>query len=291
MDEPHELTQSMRGNCHCTAVVYLVHFSEPSIATQCGCSLCIKKANLWLYTCRDDVTFVKGDEGSLTSYTFGAEGATYKFCGLCATSVMEIGPSGTQIAFNARTFQTIDIENLKLEQSDCAGHSSSQDCSISRAAEPTPLLGSLKLYTGGCHCGALTLRLRSETLDKDYKGLVLECNCRVCEMNGYIWVYPQDESVDLIGEEKDIGRYKFSHHILWKSFCKICGVFLTNNHNILTKEEHDALSENAKFWHNKSKGGTPVNVRVLDGIELEHLRQISVKFDGKNVHQPPYSHP
>lgn len=32
-------------------------------------------------------------------------------------------------------------------------------------------------------------------------------------------------------------------------------MFLTNNHNILSKEEHHDLPENAKFWHEKSKEG------------------------------------
>ncbi|KAF4806855.1 Centromere protein V-like protein 2 [Colletotrichum siamense] len=291
MTEPHEPARKLRGNCHCTAVVYVVYFPKPGKATQCGCDLCVKKANLWLSASRSEVTFVKGDERSLTSYTIGAEDTTYKFCGICATSVMATSSSDTQIAFNARTFQALDVKNLKLKQVDYVGHSSSQQRSILKTAETSPPLDSPNIYTGGCHCGALTLRLRSTPLDRAYEGLVLECNCRVCEMNGYVWVYPNDEDVDLVGDEKDIGRYKFSHNILWKSFCKTCGVFLTNNHNILSKEEHDDLPENAKFWHEKSKGGTPVNARVLEDIDLELLHQMSVKFDGKNIHQPPYSHP
>lgn len=78
MAEPHEPTRKLRGNCHCTAVVYVVYFPEPRKATQCSCDLCVKKANLWLSTSRSEVTFVKGDESSLTSYTIGAEDTTYK---------------------------------------------------------------------------------------------------------------------------------------------------------------------------------------------------------------------
>ncbi|CAI0641060.1 unnamed protein product, partial [Colletotrichum noveboracense] len=221
MTEPHEPTRKLRGNCHCTAVVYVVYFPEPRKATQCGCDLCVKKANLWLSASRSEVTFVKGDESSLTSYTIGAEDTTYKFCGVCATSVMAISSSDTQIAFNARTFQALDVKDLKLEEVDYVGHSSSQQRSILKTAETSPPLNSPNIYTGGCHCGALTLRLRSTPLDRTYEGLVLECNCRVCEMNGYVWVYPNDENVDLIGDEKDIGRYKFSHNILWNHFAKL----------------------------------------------------------------------
>lgn len=78
MTGPHEPTRKLRGNCHCTGVVYVVYFPEPGKAIQCGCDLCVKKATLWLSASRSEVIFVKGDESCLTSYTIGAEDTTYK---------------------------------------------------------------------------------------------------------------------------------------------------------------------------------------------------------------------
>lgn len=73
-----------------------------------------------------------------------------------------------------------------FDRVDHVGHSSSQQRSVLKTAETPPSLDSPNVYTGGCHCGALTLRLRSTPLDRTYEGLVLECNCRVCEMVSFI---------------------------------------------------------------------------------------------------------
>jgi hypothetical protein len=36
-----------------------------------------------------------------------------------------------------------------------------------------------KLYTGSCHCGAVTISLRSKPIDETFKGTA-ECNCSIC---------------------------------------------------------------------------------------------------------------
>lgn len=45
--------------------------------------------------------------------------------------------------------------------------------------EPTTEVEDGKLYTGSCHCGAVTLAVKVKTLNKDYKP-VTECNCSIC---------------------------------------------------------------------------------------------------------------
>jgi len=38
-----------------------------------------------------------------------------------------------------------------------------------------------ELYTGSCHCGAVTLAFMSKPLDETFGDLTAECNCSICE--------------------------------------------------------------------------------------------------------------
>lgn len=107
--------------------------------------------------------------------------------------------------------------------------------------------------------------------------------------NGYTWMYPDNNQVVLTGDDDKIGRYAFRYHILFKTFCKRCGVPMTNLHNPMTDEEQAALPERVQFWHNLSKSKYPVNIRVLDGIDLKSLKPQQI--DGKTEHQPEYVNP
>lgn len=46
--------------------------------------------------------------------------------------------------------------------------------------EPPAEVGNGKLYTGSCHCGAVTLAVKSKPLDETYDETACECNCSIC---------------------------------------------------------------------------------------------------------------
>ncbi|GAW17565.1 hypothetical protein ANO14919_070230 [Xylariales sp. No.14919] len=83
--------KTYRANCHCAAYVYEVTLPEISTASQCNCSVCYKKAALWVFPKPKDVKFVKGDPATLTNYTFGKRNFTHKFCSTCGNSIMFVG--------------------------------------------------------------------------------------------------------------------------------------------------------------------------------------------------------
>ncbi|KAG8426628.1 hypothetical protein J3459_007958 [Metarhizium acridum] len=91
--------------------------------------------------------------------------------------------------------------------------------------------------------------------------------------NGYVWTYPLNEQVVLHAEEPaNIGRYAFSLHILNKTFCKICGVNLTNEYNADQTEEQKArLSEGARKWEAYARRHHPVNLRVLPEVDIYNM--------------------
>lgn len=90
--------------------------------------------------------------------------------------------------------------------------------------------------------------------------------------NGYLWIYPKSEHVVLSGHEDRLGRYSFGHRIEAKTFCRTCGIPLTNTVNPLSVEEVEVLSEYGKKIHAMTGNEHAVNVRVLDGVELRKLR-------------------
>lgn len=104
-----------------------------------------------------------------------------------------------------------------------------------------------------------------------------------------LWVYPKFEQVVLHGDEADIGRYAFSSRVIAKTFCKHCGVVMTNAHNELPPDEVAALSERKRSYYFATNPAHPVNTRVLTGIEVGKLRYRDL--DGWKDIPPPYVNP
>lgn len=72
--------RTYRGNCHCGAFVYEVRVPEIKKVSECVCSLCSKKGYLWVPVKRADFSIVKGDDSTLTSYTWGTKQVVHKVC-------------------------------------------------------------------------------------------------------------------------------------------------------------------------------------------------------------------
>jgi hypothetical protein len=109
--------------------------------------------------------------------------------------------------------------------------------------------------------------------------------------NGYIWIYPLNEQVVMHAEDpSNIGRYAFSMHILNKTFCKICGVNLTNEYKPdQTEEQRANLSEGGKRFQQFAKSHHPVNLRVLPEVDVYKMtRRYNKGYTGI---EPQYENP
>ncbi|KID92432.1 glutathione-dependent formaldehyde-activating GFA [Metarhizium guizhouense ARSEF 977] len=163
----------------------------------------------------------------------------------------------------------------------------------------------LRTYRGNCHCKAFVYEVQLPEIKA-----VKQCNCSICHKkgylwvlaqetghfkvvkggedtlssytfntknrihkNGYVWMYPLNEQVVLHAEEPaNIGRYAFSMHLLNKTFCKICGVNLTNEYNADQNEEQKARQpELAKKWEAWARRHHPVNLRVLPEVDISKM--------------------
>lgn len=102
-------------------------------------------------------------------------------------------------------------------------------------------------------------------------------------------MYPLNEHIVLHGDESQIGRYKFAD-MLAKTFCKTCGVSMTNEHLGLSEEQLSKLPEIYRLINENHSKMLPVNVRVLHGVDLKQL--VIEHFDGAGkIKQPAYVNP
>ncbi|TZF89858.1 GFA family protein [Cognatilysobacter lacus] len=111
-------------------------------------------------------------------------------------------------------------------------------------------------YAGGCHCG----RLRFE-VDAPATLEVLDCNCSVCRMTGFLHLIVRASQFRLLQGTDALVEYRFNTGAARHLFCGHCGV--------------------KSFYVPRSHpDGYSVNARCLDGVALSALHV--VPFDDRD---------
>lgn len=114
-------------------------------------------------------------------------------------------------------------------------------------------------YRGGCHCGAVRFRfLGPERLD------VLECNCSICAMTGYLHVTVPHAAFTLLTPVDALSDYRFGSGRAQHLFCRACGI----------KSYYQPRSH-PDCWS--------VNLRCIDG-GAGHVGALE-RFDGRHWEQ------
>lgn len=81
------------------------------------------------------------------------------------------------------------------------------------------------LLTGGCHCGAVTVRLHSARAPHELQ--LRACQCGFCRMHRVRTVSdPQGRLTIECTDENLLGRYRFGLSVSDFLVCKRCGVYL-----------------------------------------------------------------
>ena len=113
----------------------------------------------------------------------------------------------------------------------------------------------LQTYEGGCHCGAVRLRVQADL------ALVSECNCSICTKKGILHlIVPLDRFTLLQGEDA-LTTYQFGTNVAKHTFCRHCGIHAF----YVPRSDPDKID---------------VNVRCLDGVDLAAIK--THLFDGRN---------
>jgi hypothetical protein len=110
---------------------------------------------------------------------------------------------------------------------------------------------------GGCHCG--TVRFSAEVAGPAVE--LLDCDCSICRMTGYLHLNVPDENFRLLEGEWELATYRFGTGAARHMFCRRCGI--------------------KSFYKPRSHPNhVSVNYRCLD--DGHGLVPVIVPFDGRN---------
>ena len=110
---------------------------------------------------------------------------------------------------------------------------------------------------GGCHCGLV----RFEASIDDGPIDVLDCNCSICSMTGYLHLIVPEARFRLIEGQKDTTTYRFGSGKARHIFCSQCGI--------------------KSFYRPRSHpDGISIHLKCVDDWEGLDVR--IVPFDGKD---------
>ncbi|KAH8680898.1 Mss4-like protein [Xylariales sp. PMI_506] len=302
-------TKTYRGNCHCAAYIYEITLPEIKKASACNCTICYRKGALWLFPGKGNLTFIKGDIDSLSSYTFNQKLFHHKliraacangtqFCQTCGTAVMCSGymeapkpgeEKDPEIGVNARTLQNLDIWSLEINKFDGASVPSTFVTPKFDGPLPEADLPDSVIVTGGCHCGGVRVAVKTLPLGKDSSVRSIDCNCSICSRYGAIWFYPKTEFVSIQGTE-NLSEYSMGKGISLKGFCKICGVPIQNKSiDSLSEEQKAALGPETLNWTKVARLSRGINMRIIDEVNVDEVEKY--QFDGWSKIEPVYVNP
>lgn len=121
-------------------------------------------------------------------------------------------------------------------------------------------------HQGGCHCG----RVRFE-VDAAANPDVLDCNCSICRMTGFLHLIVPASSFRLLAGQDALVEYTFNTGTAKHRFCRHCGI--------------------KSFYVPRSHpDGFSVNARCLDDVELSALQVIAFDDGDRNAAMASIAH-
>ena len=114
----------------------------------------------------------------------------------------------------------------------------------------------LLTHKGACHCGAVRFEV-----DAPADVTVLDCNCSICRMSGYLHLQVPKSRFRLLQGEDTLSMYTFNTGTAKHLFCSTCGV--------------------KSFYVPRSfPEGYSINLNCLDRTNVKSVTM--EKFDGDN---------
>jgi hypothetical protein len=75
------------------------------------------------------------------------------------------------------------------------------------------------LHEGGCHCGRVRF-----TVSAPPDLAVVDCNCSICRMTGFLHLIVPNDRFHLLAGEADLVDYRFGTGAARHRFCRHCGI-------------------------------------------------------------------
>ncbi len=119
---------------------------------------------------------------------------------------------------------------------------------------------ALRTYRGSCHCGAVQFEFDSEMTS------VVRCNCSICSKKGALLHRVPPERFRLLDGADALRLYQFNTKTARHYFCGTCGIHPYSNPRLAP--DHYT-----------------VNLRSVEGLDLDALAADVIQFDGRNFEQ------
>ncbi|KAJ5547949.1 hypothetical protein N7513_005183 [Penicillium frequentans] len=124
--------------------------------------MCSKKGYLWIFPEKSQFRITSGQQ-VMASYAENGRSGEHFFCPSCGTGIMAkdhmIQEGESNIAVNARALFGVNPFTLEFKVRDSPYDSESVSAPF-HGQLPKASGDNLKLYTGGCYCGAVTIAVK-----------------------------------------------------------------------------------------------------------------------------------
>ncbi|KIX09304.1 uncharacterized protein Z518_00383 [Rhinocladiella mackenziei CBS 650.93] len=257
-------------NCHCGSIKFSVH-NDLSQISDCTCSICTKTGRMhirassspsvpgsfhlaWHSPASSEAAALP----HLSSYSFGSNRLITDFCPTCGCHIrVRLAPTDTNAdtptrALNVRMIQALEPWSFETTET-LTAPAKFPPAYIEPEFKGTNFtdeeLGGGKVkYQGSCHCGAVTLSLRTRPLSEL---MIRECNCSLCWRKALIHCPVENqEDVRVSGVKEAVVVYK-PEKLNQGLFCMNCGV------QVVTR------GQNGNVY--------AVNLRTMHGVDWEEV--------------------
>lgn len=116
----------------------------------------------------------------------------------------------------------------------------------------------LVTHSGGCHCGRVRFEVQAPAEIE-----VLDCNCSICAMTGYLHLTVPAAQFRLLRGEDALSCYQFNTGTARHLFCRVCGI----KSYYVPRSHPDGFSVNARCLDPGTVTG--MRVRQCNGREWE----------------------
>ncbi len=120
------------------------------------------------------------------------------------------------------------------------------------------MTGGNVTHRGGCHCGTVAFEL-----DAPANLTVLECNCSLCSMTGFLHLIVPRSRFRLVRGAEDLTEYQFNTGTARHLFCRRCGV----KSFYVPRSNPDGYSVNIRCLDPQTLGS--VTIRPFDDNDRE----------------------
>ena len=76
----------------------------------------------------------------------------------------------------------------------------------------------MQTYTGSCHCGEVTFKVKTDT------SFSTKCDCSICRRRGGIILRCDEDDLEILTGNEHLSLYQFDSKEAEHYFCKHCGI-------------------------------------------------------------------